>query len=114
MNYTFVSDGVECEYDNFSSGEKARLMIASCFAFRDFMYIRNSFSSNILVLDEFIDSAIDGLAIESILEILKDFSVLWKQNIFCISHRTEMSNDVFDHVIQLVKTNNISKIEYLE
>ena len=114
MNYTFVSDGVECEYDNFSSGEKARLMIASCFAFRDFMYIRNSFSSNILVLDEFIDSAIDGLAIESILEILKDFSVLWNQNIFCISHRTEMSNDVFDHVIQLVKTNNISKIEYLE
>ena len=114
MNYTFVSDGVECEYDNFSSGEKARLMIASCFAFRDFMYIRNSFSSNILVLDEFIDSAIDGLAIESILEILKDFSVLWNQNIFCISHRTEMSNDVFDHVIQLVKTNNVSKIEYLE
>lgn len=114
MNYTFVSDGVECEYDNFSSGEKARLMIASCFAFRDFMYIRNSFSSNILVLDEFIDSAIDGLAIESILEILKDFSTLWNQNIFCISHRTEMSNDVFDHVIQLVKTDNISKIEYLE
>ena len=114
MNYTFTSNGKICEYDNFSSGERARMMIATCFAFRDFMYIRNNFSSNILILDEFIDGAIDSLAIESILEILKNFSQIWNQNIFCISHRREISNDIFDHIIQVVKTNNISKIEYLE
>jgi ATPase subunit of ABC transporter with duplicated ATPase domains len=77
MNYTFTSDVGTCEYDNFSGGERARLMIAACFAFRDFMYIRNSFSSNILILDEFIDGAIDSLAIESIMSILKDFSTTW-------------------------------------
>lgn len=74
MNYTFMTEGGTCEYDNFSSGERARLMIAACFAFRDFMHIRNNFFSNILILDEFIDGAIDSAAIESILEILKDFS----------------------------------------
>lgn len=114
MNYTFTTDGGECEYSNFSSGERARLMIAACFAFRDFMYIRNSFSSNILILDEFIDGAIDSLAIESILDILKEFSNLWKQNIFVISHRKEIGTDAFDHIIQVVKTDNISKITYIE
>ena len=114
MNYTFTSDVGTCEYDNFSGGERARLMIAACFAFRDFMYIRNSFSSNILILDEFIDGAIDSLAIESVMNILKDFSTTWNQNVFVISHRKEISNDVFDHIIQVVKTNNISKVVCLE
>ena len=89
-------------------------MIASCFAFRDFMYIRNSFSSNILILDEFIDGAIDSLAIDSILTLLEDFSKLYKQNIFVISHRKEIENDRFDRIIQIVKTNNISKVTYID
>lgn len=77
MEYEFITEGGPCEYDNFSAGERARLMIAACFAFRDFMYIRNNLSSNILILDEFIDGAIDSLAIESILEILANFSKVW-------------------------------------
>lgn len=114
MEYEFITDGGTCEYDNFSAGERARLMIAACFAFRDFMYIRNNLSSNILILDEFIDGAIDSLAIESILEILKGFSDIWKQNIFVISHRKEINNDVFNNIIQIVKTDNIAKITYIE
>jgi ABC-type multidrug transport system ATPase subunit len=77
MNYEFITEGGKCEYDNFSSGERARIMIATCFAFRDFMYIRNNMSSNILFLDEFIDGAIDSMAIESILDVLKTFSENW-------------------------------------
>jgi len=114
MNYKFTTGAGECEYDNFSAGERARIMIASCFAFRDFMYIRNSFSCNILILDEFIDGAIDGLAIESILNLLDEFTKLYKQNIYIISHRkSEMDNDKFNNIIQIVKTDNISKITYL-
>ena len=114
MNYKFTTSAGEYEYDSFSAGERARIMIAACFAFRDFMYIRNNFSSNILILDEFIDGAIDSLAIDSILTLLEDFSKLYNQNIFVISHRKEIENDRFDHIIQIVKTNNISKITYLE
>lgn len=99
MQYEFKTEGGTCEYDNFSAGERARLMIAACFAFRDFMYIRNNLSSNILILDEFIDGAIDSLAIDSILEILKGFSDIWKQNIYVISHRKEINNDVFNSTI---------------
>ena len=99
MEYEFITEGGSYEYDNFSAGERARLMIAACFAFRDFMYIRNNLSSNILILDEFIDGAIDSIAIDSILDILKDFSKLWKQNIFVISHRKEIDNTVFNNII---------------
>lgn len=113
MNYEFITEGGKCEYDNFSSGERARIMIASCFAFRDFMYIRNNMSSNILFLDEFIDGAIDSMAIESILDVLKSFSENWQQNIYIVSHRKEVNNDVFNRIIQVQKTNNISKIHYL-
>lgn len=114
MEYEFLTEGGSYEYDNFSAGERARLMIAACFAFRDFMYIRNNLSSNILILDEFIDGAIDSIAIDSILDILQDFSKMWKQNIFVISHRKEIDNTIFNNIIQIVKTNNIAKITYLE
>lgn len=115
MDYEFITDGGKCEYDNFSAGERARLMIAACFAFRDFMYIRNNLSSNILILDEFIDGAIDSMAIESILEILKNFSEIWKQNIFVISHRSyEMDKELFNSIIRIEKTNNIANIKYLD
>ena len=115
MNYKLIakSSKTEYEYDNFSAGERARLMIASCFSFRDFMSIRNNLSCNILIIDEFIDGAIDSLAIESILKILESFKNMFKQNIYIISHRKDIDNDVFDNVIQIVKTNHISKITYV-
>lgn len=114
MNYEFITSAGTYEYDNFSAGERMRLMIASCFAFRDFMYIRNNLSCNILMLDEFIDGNVDSIAIESILSILKDFSKMWNQNVFVISHRREISNDIFDNIIQVVKTNNISEVTYIQ
>ena len=114
MNYEFITSAGTYEYDNFSAGERMRLMIASCFAFRDFMYIRNNLSCNILMLDEFIDGNVDSIAIESILAILKDFSKMWNQNVYIVSHRKEVNNDVFDNIIQVVKTNNISKVTYIQ
>ena len=89
-------------------------MIASCFAFRDFMKVRNNFSSNVLFLDEFIDGAIDSLAIESILEILKQFSQTWDQSVYVISHRKEVDVSAFDGMVEITKSGNISRISYPE
>lgn len=113
MDYQFITDGGVCEYDNFSSGEKMRLMIAVSFAFKDFMSVRSNITSNILVLDEFIDSNVDTFAIENIIKILKEFSIINNQSIYIISHRKEIDNALFDNIIQIVKTNNCSKITYL-
>jgi len=101
LDYTFMTESGSCELQNFSCGEKKRLEIATCLSFRDFIAQRSNISSNILILDEYIDSGIDALAVESILNILKGFTTSSKQNIFIISHRSEVSNDLFDRVIEL-------------
>lgn len=113
LDYTFMTESGSCELQNFSCGEKKRLEIATCLSFRDFIAQRSNISSNILILDEYIDSGIDALAVESILNILKGFTTSSKQNIFIISHRSEVSNDLFDRVIELQKKNGISTIHYL-
>ena len=114
MDYEFVTDGGRCEYDNFSSGEKMRLLIASSFAFKDFMMTRTNIEANILVLDEFIDSNLDTKAINSILEILKEYAYLYHQSTYVISHRHEIDNGIFDNIVQVVKDHNVSHIEYLQ
>lgn len=115
MDYTFITPdgGGETEYATFSAGERMRLSIASSFAFRDFMGSRNSFTSNILILDEFIDSAIDTLAVTNILHILQEFSRINNQHILIISHRKEIDNSIFDNIVMVEKRQNISTISYL-
>ena len=113
LDYEFITDSGKCDLYNFSCGEKKRLEIATCLSFRDFIAQRSNIHSNILILDEYIDSAIDPLAVESILNIFKDFTQIDKQNIFVISHRSEVNELMFNHIIEVRKHNGISKIYYL-
>lgn len=115
MKFTFVTpdDGGETEYATFSAGERMRLLIAASFAFRDFMSTRNSFTSNVLILDEFIDSAIDTLAVTNVLEILREFSRMNNQHVLIISHRKEIDNSIFDNIVMVQKEQNISTISLL-
>ena len=114
MKYDFITpvkSGVE--FNNFSLGERARISIATCFAFRDFLSTRSRITSNILILDEFFDSNVDPLAIENTMDILKTFVRNTKQKIYVVSHRLEVSDDSFNHIIQVEKKNNVSKIRKL-
>ena len=88
-----------------------RIMIATSFAFRDFMQIRNGMTSNILVLDEYFDSAISSNCIENIMQILNEYCKNMHQDIYIISHRPELNQDLFDRVITVEKNNNISTIK---
>lgn len=111
MDYTFIAPTGTYEWSNFSAGERMRIMVATSFAFRDFMSIRNGLNANMLVLDEYFDSAIDPLCVESIISILKDYSTTQGQNIFVISHRSEVNPEMFDRTILVEKTNNIAMIK---
>ena len=113
MDYTFVTTAGNCEFDNFSAGEQMRIVIATSLSFRDFMATRSNITSNILVIDEYIDSNIDTLAINNIFDILKEFVKDYGQNIFLISHRKEIDNTLFDNIVQVEKSKNISHVKYL-
>ena len=110
LNYTFITSNGETEYGSFSSGEKMRLSIAISFAFRDFIVNRSGINSNILILDEYIDGNLDDLAVTEIFKILREFNVLYNQNVFVISHREAVKTNTFDNVISVDKTNGVSVI----
>lgn len=110
MDFEFVTPSGKCEWGNFSAGEKMKTMVATSFAFRDFMSARNGLSSNILVLDEYFDSAIDSLTVESVLDLLKEMSKSLNQSVYVITHRQEVSPDAFDHLMVVEKTGGISHI----
>lgn len=113
MDYEFITPGGTYQWSNFSAGERMRIMVATSFAFRDFMSIRNGLNSNLLVLDEYFDSAIDSLCVESIIEILKEYSRDQDQNVFVISHRPEVTIEQFDRLIRVEKTNDITHVKIL-
>lgn len=113
MDYDFIVPNGTCEFGNFSAGERMRLMIATSLAFRDFMSIRNGLNANVLILDEYFDSAIDSICIDSVLKILDEYKTKMKQNIFVISHRLEVNLDQFDRTIVVEKTNNLSKVVFM-
>ena len=114
MSCRFITkDNVDAEFHNFSSGEQARISIATCFAFRKFLAMRSNIMTNILIIDEFIDGNIDSYAIDNVIEILREISDINQQNVYVVSHRKELSPEIFDNIIQIEKTNNISKINYI-
>lgn len=111
MDYEFVTPSGTCEWANFSAGEKMKTMVATSFAFRDFMSARNGLNANVLVLDEYFDSAIDAMTVESVLAILSKWCNELNQSIYVISHRKEVSPDTFDHMLLVEKTLGVSHVK---
>ena len=111
LNYVFYTDSGITEYNTFSTGEQMRLSIATSFAFRDFTIVRNNLSSNILILDEYIDSGLDSSSINRLMVMLKEMSITAQMNVFIISHRSEVGENNFNNIITVEKTNKIAKIK---
>lgn len=112
---TFTSSkGVETEYSFFSAGERMRLSIACCFAFKDFMQVRLNIRSNILAIDEYIDSNLDANAVNGIMELIRYMVATENMTAFIISHRTEIKNGMFDGEIVVSKKNDESTLTITE
>lgn len=112
FTYTFMTPGGEMTYDNFSSGEKMRLNIAMSFAFRKLLMTYLNIDVNVIILDEYLDSNLDTLAISGITTLLTEIKQNPFYNIFLISHRKEFLSGSIDNIMTVTKTNGISKISY--
>lgn len=110
FDFKFITMTGECEYTNFSAGERQRIQIATIFAFRD-LILNGKLTSNIFIIDEFLDTAIDSICIKNVLEILYKKTQEQHQNIFIISHRQETTqNHIFNNIIEVIKQNGISTL----
>jgi len=111
----FVTTSGECSISEFSAGERQRINLATMMTFRD-LIVGGHVSSNLFILDEILDSKVDIFAIESILTILREKSMVDDQKIWIISHNSDLvSIGEFDHKITANKTNDktVYKFEHL-
>lgn len=107
--YEFETPSGPCEYASFSAGERRKLDLAILFAFRDVLGC-SSLKTNICIIDEILDSAIDTATLNSIISILKNKSSVDNQAIIVISHREGLSdNEMFIHKVRIEKENGHSK-----
>jgi DNA repair exonuclease SbcCD ATPase subunit len=95
-------------YESFSEGEKMRIDLALLFTWRDIARLRNSSSTNLLILDEIFDSSLDGAGTDFFTNIIR--YVIQDAHVFVISHKTDDLMDKFEKVIKFDKVKGFSKI----
>ena len=94
-------------YANFSEGEKMRIDLALLFTWRQIAKMKNSTNTNLLILDEIFDSSLDYNGTDEFLKILNTLS---NENVFIISHKSDLNVDKFDGLIRFEKRQNFSKV----
>ena len=97
----------EFSYHSFSEGEKMRINLAILFTWRAIAKLRNSMSTNLLILDEIFDSSLDAVGVDDFLKIIEELS--GDTNLFVISHKDNLY-DKFHSVIKFQKVKNFSMI----
>ena len=98
----------EFQYGNFSNGERMRLDLAILFTWRTVARMRNSVSTNLLILDEVFDSSLDTNGVEEFIKIIK--TLVGNTNVFIISHKGDQLLDKFDKVIRFDKVKGFSRM----
>lgn len=87
-------------YGSFSEGEKLRIDLAILFTWRYIAKLKNSASSNLLIMDEVLDSSLDDSGVDDFIEIIKN--TVDNENTIVISHKQSIV-DNFDYVITAEK-----------
>jgi len=94
-------------YDSFSEGEKQRIDLSLLFTWRQVAKMKNSVSTNLLILDETFDSSLDHDGIDNLIKILRTLSD--DTNVFIISHKGEILEGKFHKKLEFKKEKNFSK-----
>ena len=97
-------------YESFSEGEKMRIDLAILFTWRDIAKMKNSSSTNILILDEIFDSSLDSNGTDEFTKIIK--YVIKDAYVFMISHKIDELTDRLDNLITFEKMNGFTKVRY--
>jgi len=97
----------EFSYASFSEGEKAKIDLALLFTWRTIAKMKNSASTNLLMLDEVFDGSLDINGTDFVMTILNTIGE--DNNIFIISHKDALF-DKFKSVIKFEKHQNFSRI----
>jgi len=93
-------------YPSFSEGEKSRIDLALLFTWRQIARMKNSTSTNLLILDETFDSSLDTDGVDNLIKILGTLED--NTNVFIISHKADVLDGKFKSKIEFYKEKNFS------
>lgn len=96
-------------YASFSEGEKQKINLAVMFTWRQIARMKNSVNTNLLIMDEVLDSSLDSAGVETMLSLLGDLD---QSNIFIISHREAAAQYQFGTTINVAKRGDFSVVTY--
>jgi len=95
-------------YASFSEGEKQRIDLALIFTWRTIAKMKNSASTNLLLLDEVFDSSLDSNGTEFVMNLLNTLGE--DTSVFVISHKGDQLFDKFRSLIKFEKVQNFSRM----
>jgi len=103
----------ERSYENFSSGEKKRIDLSILLSLMDLAKLQNSVDTNILILDEIIDTSMDSEGVEAFLTYLNtNFKKVHPDKaVYLITHRKDVDVELFDRLVYLVKRKDFTHID---
>jgi DNA repair exonuclease SbcCD ATPase subunit len=104
LNVVITDNGRDISIDALSSGERARVNVATLLAIRKLMQSLSNSRTNLLILDETIEN-LDAEGKEKLVEVLLEEESL---NTFLISHG--FSHPLLEK-LNITKVNNVSRIE---
>jgi ABC-type Mn2+/Zn2+ transport system ATPase subunit len=82
--------------------------LALLFTWRTIAKLKNSASTNLLILDEVFDSSLDNSATDYVMTLLNTLGD--GTNVWVISHKGDQLFDKFAHVVKFTKRQNFSVI----
>lgn len=104
--------GEELSYFSYSGGERTKIDLAISFGFIETCKCISNWNSSLMLMDEILDTAIDGMALEKILEALRSMVDNTKElSIYAISHKSNELRGYFNSVLSIEKVNGFSKIK---
>lgn len=98
----------EFSYGSFSEGEKMRIDLSLMFTWRAVSRLRNSVSTNLLIMDEVFDSSLDQTGTDEFLKIIQELTA--DSNVFIISHKSDALQDKFEATLNFVKERGFSRV----
>jgi len=110
LSVEIIKAGQDFDFDNLSTGESTRLILALSMGFRDMFETMNT-PINLLFIDELIDNGMDMAGGENALAVLKNTTREQNKNIFLVSHKDEFVARV-SNVLMVTKESDFTTYQY--
>lgn len=109
MGVKITQFNTEYDFENLSSGQRARVNLALAFAFRDVLQARFE-KISFCILDECLDVGLSNVGVQLAIKMVKSVATSDNISMFVVSHRDEISS-MFDAKLEVEMRDGFSNVK---